>query len=133
VPVAGKRAVVLGRSLVIGRPIAAMLLAADATVTVCHSKTADIPALCRAADIVVAATGRPESVGREHLSKGQVVLDVGMSWSEKKQKLCGDVDPDAAELTGAFTPVPGGVGTVTAAVLAAHVAEAAERIKPETV
>ncbi|MBR5381566.1 MAG: bifunctional 5,10-methylenetetrahydrofolate dehydrogenase/5,10-methenyltetrahydrofolate cyclohydrolase [Oscillospiraceae bacterium] len=130
IPLAGKHAVVLGRSLVIGRPVAALLLAADATVTICHSRTEDAAALCRAADIVVAATGRPESVGEGYLSGGQVVLDVGMSWNEEKQKLSGDVDPDAAEkLAAAYTPAPGGVGTVTAAVLAAHVAEAAERIR----
>ena len=129
VPTAGKRAVVLGRSLVIGRPVAALLLQADATVTVCHSRTADVPSVCRAADILVAATGRPESVGRDCLTEGQTVLDVGMSWSEEKQKLCGDVAPEAAEeKSAAYTPVPGGVGTVTAAVLAAQTAEAAERI-----
>ena len=121
----GKKAAVIGLSLVIGRPVSAMLLNSDATVAVCHSKTPDVPAVTRQADIVVAALGRAESVGADFLSPGQTVLDVGMSWSEEKNRLCGDVAFDEAEsVVAAITPVPGGVGTVTTAVLALQVAEA---------
>ncbi|MBR6258999.1 MAG: bifunctional 5,10-methylenetetrahydrofolate dehydrogenase/5,10-methenyltetrahydrofolate cyclohydrolase [Oscillospiraceae bacterium] len=124
----GKKAAVIGRSLVIGRPVAAMLLSRDATVAVCHSKTADVPAVTRQADIVVAALGKAESVGAEFFSPGQTVLDVGMSWSEEKNRLCGDVAFEEAEKTvAAVTPVPGGVGTVTTAVLALQVAEACKK------
>ena len=124
----GKKAAVIGRSLVIGRPVAAMLLSRDATVAVCHSKTADVPAVTRQADIVVAALGKAESVSAEFLSPGQTVLDVGMSWSEEKNRLCGDVAFEEAEkIVAAITPVPGGVGTVTTAVLALQVAEACKK------
>ena len=124
----GKKTVIIGRSLVIGRPMAMLLLHADATVTLCHSRTEDLPALTREADIVVAASGRAESIGADCLRPGQTVIDVGCSWSEEKQKLCGDVCFEQAEpLVGAITPVPGGVGGVTTSVLAGHVVEAARR------
>lgn len=123
----GKRAAVIGRSLVIGRPIASLLMAANATVTICHSKTRNMPEIVREADIVVAAVGRAESIGKECFRKDQVVLDVGINWSEVKQKIVGDVDFDEVEpLVSAISPVPGGVGSVTTAILCKHVIEAAE-------
>ncbi len=124
----GNRAVVIGRSLVIGRPVAALLLAADATVTVCHTRTRDLPAVVREADIVIAAVGRPEALGAEYFRAGQTVLDIGINWSDAKQKLVGDVDFDAVEpVVSAISPVPAGVGSVTTAVLCTHVIEAAEK------
>ena len=124
----GKRDAVIGRSLVIGRPVAMMLMHANATVTVCHTRTVDVPAVTREADILVAASGQMESVGAEYLRPGQIVIDVGIGWNEDKQKLCGDVKAEEAEpIAAALTPVPGGVGNVTSAVLAKHVVEAARR------
>ena len=124
----GKRVAVIGRSLVIGRPVAMMLMHANATVTVCHTRTVDVPAVTREADILVAASGQMESVGAEYLRPGQIVIDVGIGWNEAKQKLCGDVKAEEAEpIAAALTPVPGGVGNVTSAVLAKHVVEAARR------
>ena len=124
----GKRVAVIGRSLVIGRPVAMMLMHANATVTVCHTRTVDVPAVTREADIVVAASGQMESVGVNYLRPGQIVIDVGIGWNEAKQKLCGDVRAEEAEpIAAALTPVPGGVGSVTSAVLCKHVVEAAKR------
>lgn len=124
----GKRVAVIGRSLVIGRPVAMMLMHANATVTVCHTRTVDVPAVTREADIIVAASGQMESVGAAYLRPGQIVLDVGIGWNEAKQKLCGDVREEEAEpIVAALTPVPGGVGNVTSAVLCKHVVEAARR------
>ena len=128
IPLSGKRAAVIGRSLVVGRPAAMMLMHENATVTVCHTRTADVPSVTREADIVIAASGQMESIGAEYLREGQTVIDVGISWNEAKQKLCGDVRFDEAEpLVGAITPVPGGVGAVTTSVLVSHVVEAAKR------
>ena len=128
VEISGKRATVIGRSLVIGRPAAMLLMAANATVTICHSKTEDMPSVVRDADIVVAAIGKGEAIGAEHLRAGQTVIDVGMNWSEEKQKFVGDVRLDEAEQTvRAVTPVPGGVGSVTTSVLVSHVVEVADR------
>lgn len=124
----GKRAAVIGRSLVVGRPAAMMLMQKNATVTVCHTRTEDIPAVTRAADIVIVASGRMESVGAEYLSPGQTVIDVGINWNDEKGKLCGDLRFDEAEpIVGAITPVPGGVGTVTTSVLVSHVVDAAKK------
>ena len=121
----GKRATVIGRSLVVGKPAAMMLIGKHATVTVCHTRTADMPSACRNAEILVASAGRPEIIGREYLSPGQTVIDVGINVSADGS-LRGDVNfADAAEITAAVTPVPGGVGTVTTSVLLAHVMEAA--------
>ena len=118
---AGKRAAVVGRSLVIGRPVGQLLLHADATVTLCHSRTPDLPAVCREADILIVAVGRAE-----HTRPGQVILDVGVNSVEGK--LCGDVRTEEAEETAAaVSPVPGGIGAVTPSVLMAHLVEAAER------
>ena len=126
IPVSGLSAAVIGRSLVIGRPVAMMLMHENATVTVCHTRTKDVPAVTREADLVIAASGQMESVGREYLREGQIVIDVGIGWNEEKQKLCGDVRFEEAEgLVSALTPVPGGVGSVTTAVLCRHVVDAA--------
>ncbi|MBQ9325960.1 MAG: bifunctional 5,10-methylenetetrahydrofolate dehydrogenase/5,10-methenyltetrahydrofolate cyclohydrolase [Clostridia bacterium] len=128
-PVSGKRAVVVGRSLVVGRPLAMMLMHENATVTICHTRTQNLAQVIREADLVVAACGQMESIGAESLRPGQAVIDVGISWNSKKQKLCGDIRQEEAEgLVDALTPVPGGVGSVTTAVLCRHVVEAAERM-----
>lgn len=124
----GKRVAVIGRSLVIGRPVAMMLMHANATVTICHTRTVDVPSITKEADIIIAASGQMESVGAEYLRPGQTVIDVGIGWNEAKQKLCGDVKFEEAEpVVAAITPVPGGVGSVTTAVLCKHVVEAAQR------
>lgn len=127
VPLNGAHVVVVGRSLVIGKPVAQLLLARHATVTTCHSRTADLPELMRAADVVVCATGRARGYGEECFSAGQVVIDVGINFDDEGN-LCGDVDFDAVEpVVGAITPVPGGIGSVTTSTTMAHVVEAAER------
>lgn len=123
----GKNAVVIGRSLVIGKPVAMMLLQKNATVTICHTKTKDMPSVTRRAEILIVAAGKPGMVGAEYVSPGQTVLDVGINFNDEG-KMTGDVDFSAVEpIVGAITPVPGGVGTVTTSVLMAHVAEAARR------
>ena len=128
IPIEGKRAVVLGRSLVVGRPAAMLLLHRGATVTLCHSKTENAAGLAREADILVAAAGRRESVGAAYFRAGQMVVDVGIHYNEETQKLCGDVALTEADgVVRAVTPVPGGVGALTTAVLAAHTAKAAAR------
>lgn len=127
VPLSGKRAVVVGRSLVVGKPAAMMLDRENATVTMCNSRTQDLPALCQQADVVVVAMGKRGFIGGGHLRAGQTVVDVGIHVNEEG-KLCGDVRFDEAEpLVEAITPVPGGVGTVTTSVLVGHVITAAER------
>jgi methylenetetrahydrofolate dehydrogenase (NADP+)/methenyltetrahydrofolate cyclohydrolase len=119
----GKKVTVVGRSLVIGRPVALMLIARDATVTVCHTKTIDLPGECRNADIIVACCGVAKTIGPDYLREGQIVIDVGMNVDEEG-KLCGDVDYDkASEIAEAVTPVPGGVGSVTTSVLLKHVVD----------
>ncbi len=123
----GRRAVVMGRSLVIGKPVSQLLLARNATVTVCHTRTRDLPEETRRADIIVAAVGHLNALGAEHVSPGQIVIDVGINTSPDG-KMAGDADFGAVEpIVSAITPVPGGVGSVTTAVLAAHTVEAAER------
>ena len=123
----GKHAVVLGRSAVVGRPLATLLLRKNATVTVCHSRTQHLAELCRTADILVAAVGKARLVTAEFVKPGATVLDVGIHWNEETQTLCGDVDFDAVSpVAGAITPVPGGVGSVTSTILVEHVVEAAE-------
>ena len=122
----GKRVVIIGRSLVVGKPAAMMLMAKNATVTVCHTKTVDLPSVTRNAEILIVAAGQAESITNEYFSPGQIVVDVGINWDEEKGKLCGDVKFDDAEpVVAAITPVPGGVGTVTASVLISNVVEAA--------
>lgn len=124
----GKRAVVVGRSLVIGRPAALLLLAKNATVTLCHTKTADLAEECRRADVLIAAAGVRGIIGSGCLRRGQVVIDVGIH-VDPQGKLAGDVDFAAAEgAADAITPVPGGVGAVTTSVLALHVVQAAEEL-----
>lgn len=127
ISLSGRRAVVVGRSLVVGKPAAMMLDRENATVTLCNSRTRDLPEVCREADIVVVAMGKAGAVGAEHLREGQVVVDVGIHVNEEG-KLCGDIRFGEAEpLVEAITPVPGGVGTVTTSVLVSHVVEAAEK------
>lgn len=128
VTISGKRAVAVGRSAVIGRPAAMLLLGENATVTLCHSHTVDLPAIVREADIVIAALGKAEALGAECFRVGQTVVDVGIHYSQAKGRMVGDVDFDAAApIVDAITPVPGGVGAVTTAVLCRHVIEAAEK------
>ena len=126
VPLAGRRAVVVGRSLVVGQPVALLLQRRNATVTVCHTGTRDIPALCREADVLIAAAGRPGLITADCLRPGQTVLDVGVH-PGPDGTLCGDVAAEAAALDVALTPVPGGVGSVTSAVLCKHTVQAAEK------
>ena len=124
----GARVTVVGRSLVIGKPVSMMLQARNATVTMCHTRTRDLAAECRDAEILVVAAGHIGTVGAGAVAPGQVVIDVGINWDEAAGKLCGDVAFDEVEpIVGAITPVPRGVGSVTTAVLAKHVIEAAQR------
>lgn len=122
---AGKRAVVIGRSQIVGKPMAALLLNAHATVTICHSRTKNLPAVSREADILVAAVGRPRFVQRDWVKPGAVVIDVGINRLEDGS-LAGDVDFDAVRsVAGYITPVPGGVGPMTIAMLLANTLQAA--------
>jgi len=149
IPIAGRRAVVVGRSDIVGKPVALLLLHEHATVTICHSKTPDLPAVCREADILVAAIGRAAMVTSDFLKPRVTVIDVGMNRVENRQDaerifagapdklaafeqrgsvLVGDVDPRAMrELSSAYTPVPGGVGPLTIAMLMANTVASAER------
>ncbi|WP_225749747.1 bifunctional 5,10-methylenetetrahydrofolate dehydrogenase/5,10-methenyltetrahydrofolate cyclohydrolase [Paraeggerthella sp. Marseille-Q4926] len=128
VPLVGKHVVVVGRSLVVGKPVSMMLLRRNASVTICHSRTENLPAICREADIVICATGRARAYGAEFFSPGQTVLDVGINF-DTHGKLCGDVNFDEVEpIVGAITPVPGGIGTVTTSVTMAHTVAAAEAL-----
>jgi methylenetetrahydrofolate dehydrogenase (NADP+)/methenyltetrahydrofolate cyclohydrolase len=130
-PLRGLNAVVLGRSTIVGRPMAQLLLQADCTVTICHSRTADLAAECRRADVLVAAIGRPAFVPGDWIRPGATVIDVGINrvvGPDGKGRLVGDVDFDAAvAVAGAITPVPGGVGPMTIACLLANTVEAACR------
>jgi len=122
----GKRTVIIGRSLVVGKPVAMMLMGRHATITVCHTRTIDMPSIARNAEILIVAAGVMESITKEYFSPGQVVIDVGINWNDEKGKLCGDVNFDDAEpIVASITPVPGGVGTVTTSVLVSNVVEAA--------
>ncbi len=131
----GKTAVVIGRSLVVGKPAAMMLMAKNATVTVCHTKTVDTAAIARQADILVSAAGVLGSLTKDYVRPGQVVIDVSINWDENKPNakggkggIAGDAVYDEVEpIVAAITPVPGGVGSVTTSVLIGHVVEAAER------
>jgi methylenetetrahydrofolate dehydrogenase (NADP+)/methenyltetrahydrofolate cyclohydrolase len=147
IPIAGQDAVVVGRSDIVGKPMAMLLINANATVTVCHSKTRDLPGVCRRADILVAAIGRAGMITREFVKPGTIVIDVGMNkitdraeferffqGNEKREQafakngstLVGDVHPEVAEIAGALTPVPGGVGPLTIAMLMANTVRAAK-------
>jgi methylenetetrahydrofolate dehydrogenase (NADP+)/methenyltetrahydrofolate cyclohydrolase len=145
IPVAGQEAVVVGRSDIVGKPVAMLLINDNATVTVCHSKTRDLPGVCRRADILVAAIGRPGMITRDFVKTGATVIDVGMNsirdqadfdrffkGNEKREQtfrskgstLIGDVHPEVADIAGAITPVPGGVGPLTIAMLMANTVRA---------
>ena len=124
VALSGRRAVVVGRSAVVGKPVAQLLLARDATVTVCHSRTVDLAAVTSTAEVLVVAAGRAGLVGRRFVAGGAVVVDVGTN-ATADGGLAGDVDPAVAEVAGALSPVPGGVGPVTTALLLRHVVSAA--------
>ncbi len=125
IELAGKRATVVGRSLVVGKPVAMMLISRNATVTVCHTRTLDMPLECKRSEILIVSAGRAGVIGEEHLADGQTVIDVGINVDENGS-LCGDVKDEAAKGKNlSYTPVPGGVGTVTTAVLACQLAEAA--------
>ena len=131
----GKNAVVIGRSLVVGKPAAMMLMAKNATVTVCHTKTVDVAGIARKADILVSAAGVLNSLTKDYVSEGQIVIDVSINWDPEKINskggkgaIAGDaVFSEVEPIVGAITPVPGGVGSVTTSVLIGHVVEAAER------
>jgi methylenetetrahydrofolate dehydrogenase (NADP+)/methenyltetrahydrofolate cyclohydrolase len=149
IPISGKRAVVIGRSDIVGKPMALLLLHQNATVTICHSKTSDLAAVCREADILVAAIGRGALVTRDFIKPGAAVIDVGMNrlsdpaavsrifaraperlaqFHKKGSVLVGDVHPlDVTEQAGAYTPVPGGVGPLTIAMLMSNTLDASER------
>jgi methylenetetrahydrofolate dehydrogenase (NADP+)/methenyltetrahydrofolate cyclohydrolase len=146
-PIEGKHAVVIGRSDIVGKPMAALLLHKNATVTICHSRTRDLPAVARTADLLVAAIGRPAFVTPDFVKPGAVVIDVGINsvtsaaeaekifaryperlavFKKRGSVLVGDVHPDVAATAGALTPVPGGVGPLTIAMLMANTVRAAE-------
>ena len=154
IAVAGQDAVVVGRSDIVGKPMAMLLLNANATVTVCHSKTRDLPGVCRRADILVAAIGRAGMITRDFVQPGATVIDVGMNkitdrtdferyfkGNEKREQafakngstLVGDVHPEVAEIAGAITPVPGGVGPLTIAMLMSNTVRAAKLRRGATV
>ena len=127
VDVRGKKVTVVGSSLVVGKPVAMLLLNRFATVTLCHIFTKYVPLECRAADIIIAAAGSRGLIGAQHVRAGQIILDVGINVDEEN-KICGDIDRKSVEgIVDVLTPVPGGVGTVTSAVLAKHVIMAAVR------
>jgi methylenetetrahydrofolate dehydrogenase (NADP+)/methenyltetrahydrofolate cyclohydrolase len=147
ISVEGKRAVVIGRSEIVGKPMALLLLQRNATVTICHSRTKDLPGVCREADILVAAIGRAGFVTRDYIKPGAIVIDVGINrvtdsnvakgllasqpkrlavFEKNGSILVGDVHPEAAEVAGQMTPVPGGVGPLTIAMLMANTVRAAE-------
>ncbi len=122
----GKHAVVVGRSNIVGKPMALLLLAADATVTICHSRTADLAAMTRSADILIAAVGRRGFITKDMVKPGAVVIDVGINRKEEGG-VCGDVEADVFEVAGYMTPVPGGVGPMTIATLLKNTLDAAKR------
>ena len=129
IPMSGKEAVVIGRSMVVGKPMSMLLLGENATVTVCHSRTKDLPGVCKRADIVVAAIGKAKMITADYIKAGATVMDVGIN--PEGDKFVGDVNTDAVkETAGAITPVPGGVGTVTTRVLLKHVVKAAKLQNP---
>ena len=147
IPIASAEAVVVGRSDIVGKPVAMLLINGNATVTVCHSKTRDLPGVCRRADILVAAIGRAGVITPDYVKPGATVIDVGMNkitdpeefakffagdakreaaFAKNGSTLMGDVDPNVAEVAGAITPVPGGVGPLTIAMLMSNTVKAAK-------
>src|SRR6266576_3680359 len=154
IPIAGQEAVVVGRSDIVGKPVAMLLINGNATVTVCHSKTRDLPGVCRRADILVAAIGRAGMITRDFVKPGATVIDVGMNrvfnpdefsrlfsvntkrrevFLSKGSVLIGDVHPEVAEVAGAITPVPGGVGPLTIAMLMSNTVKAAKMRRSDRV
>ena len=126
----GKNVTVIGRSLVVGKPVAMMCMKENATVTICHTKTVNMQEISKKADIVIVAAGHAKTVGADYVSAGQTVIDVGINVDDEGN-MCGDVDFAAAEpIVGAITPVPGGVGGVTTSVLLSHVVDAAKKMNP---
>ena len=133
IDITGKNAVIIGRSLVVGRPLAMMLMAKNATVTVCHTRIQNMAEITRKADIVISCMGRIEILDSTFFSPGQTVIDVGITWSNEKQKVCGDCLFEEVEpVVKAITPVPGGVGAVTTSLLVKHVIEAAEKTETQS-
>jgi len=128
VELAGRHAVVVGRSAVVGKPVAHLLLDRNATVTICHSRTPDLAAFTRQADVLVVAAGRPGLIGPDQVTPGTIVVDVGTN-ATPDGGLAGDVDPKVADIAGALSPVPGGVGPVTTALLLRHVTDAAGGVR----
>jgi len=125
----GKKVAVIGRSAVVGKPVSMMLMQKNATVTICHTRTLDVPAITRDADIIVSAAGRLNSLTATHVREGQIVIDVSINWDDQKNGIAGDAQFDTVEpIVDAITPVPGGVGAVTTSVLIGHVVTAAERL-----
>lgn len=130
IPIQGKHAVVVGRSIILGKPVALYLLNRNATVTVCHTKTADLPSITRQADILIAAVGRPEIITGDMIKEGAVVIDAGYNKVEGRQKDVGDVEYDSAAAKASWiTPVPGGVGPMTIAMLLKNTMKAAKNAK----
>ncbi len=129
ITIEGKECVVIGRSNIVGKPMALLLIANNGTVTVCHSKTKDLKTVCKKADILVAAVGKPKMINSEYIKEGAVVIDVGIHRMENG-KLCGDVDfDDVKDIVSAITPVPGGVGPMTIAMLMVNCVKAAKWVK----
>lgn len=127
ISITGKRVTIVGRSMVVGKPLSMLMLKENATVTICHTRTQDLQGTCRNAEILVAAAGRAKMLDADYVGEGAVVIDVGINVDENG-KLCGDVDFDTIQDTASMaTPVPGGVGAVTTAVLAKHLVQAAKR------
>ena len=128
IELSGKKACVIGRSLVIGRPVSMMLMHENATVVTCHTKTVNPEEIAKEADLLICASGKLHSIGPEYTNKNQVIVDVGINWDEQKGGISGDCDFNAVEPNvKAITPVPGGVGGVTSTILISHVIEAAKR------
>jgi methylenetetrahydrofolate dehydrogenase (NADP+)/methenyltetrahydrofolate cyclohydrolase len=128
IDIARKKAAIIGRSLVIGRPVAMMLMHENATVVNCHTSTENIPEITREADILIVACGQLHFVGPEFTNPDQVIIDIGTDWDPETEKISGDVDFDRVEpVVRAISPVPGGVGRITTCVLVSHVIEAARR------
>lgn len=134
IPLAGKNVVILGRSMVVGKPLAMLMLRENATVTICHSKTVDLPNVCQKADILVAAVGRAKMVDETYVRAEQTVIDVGInSDPDNAGKMCGDVNfAKVSEIVEKITPVPAGIGSVTTAVLLKHVVKAAGAVAEAT-
>ena len=128
VPLKGANVVVLGRSMVVGKPVSMLLLGENATVTICHSKTQDLPKVCSQADVLVAGVGRARMVTSDYIKEGAVVIDVGINAKPEGGGICGDVDTDdVVEKASMVTPVPAGVGSVTTSILAKHVIKACKQ------